>query len=51
PEIVRSLNRLQGKISAADMQEMNYQVNVKRKSAAKVAHQYLVTHHLLGGDR
>lgn len=46
PEIVRSLNRLQGKISAADMQEMNYQVNVKRKSAAKVAHQYLVTHHL-----
>lgn len=51
PEIVRSLNRLQGKISAADMQEMNYQVNVKRTSAAKVAHQYLVTHHLLGGDR
>lgn len=49
PEIVQSLNRLKGKISAADMQKMNYQVNVKRQSAAKVAHRYLVTHHLLGG--
>ncbi|MFD0896660.1 ABC transporter permease/substrate-binding protein [Loigolactobacillus binensis] len=51
PEIVRSLKRLQNKISAADMQEMNYQVNVQKKSAAKVAHHYLVAHHLLGGER
>ncbi|MFC6169338.1 ABC transporter permease/substrate-binding protein [Loigolactobacillus jiayinensis] len=51
PEIVRSLNKLRGKISATDMQEMNYEVNVQRKSAAKVAHHYLVTHHLLGGER
>ncbi len=51
PQIVASLNKLAGKISAQDMQEMNYAVNVKKQSAAHVAHQYLVKHHLLkGGD-
>lgn len=47
PRIVRGLNKLAGKITTEDMQEMNYEVTVKKKSAAKVAHHYLVSHHLL----
>ncbi|WP_412989526.1 ABC transporter permease/substrate-binding protein [Pediococcus siamensis] len=47
PKIVRALNKLAGKISDEDMQKMNYEVNVQKKSAAKVARQYLVSHGLL----
>jgi osmoprotectant transport system permease protein len=47
PGIVKSLNKLAGKISAADMQHMNYDVNVKKQSAAHVARHYLETHGLL----
>ena len=47
PKIVRSLNRLAGKVTEQEMQEMNYEVNVKDKTPAEVAHQYLVSHHLL----
>ncbi|WP_416353004.1 ABC transporter permease/substrate-binding protein [Agrilactobacillus fermenti] len=47
PKIVNVLNKLAGRISATDMQKMNYQVNVKKQSSAKVARQYLLTHHLL----
>ncbi|MFB9769588.1 ABC transporter permease/substrate-binding protein [Lactiplantibacillus modestisalitolerans] len=47
PQIVRALNKLAGQISETDMQEMNYEVNVQKRSAAKVARAYLVKHHLL----
>lgn len=47
PQIVKALNKLSGKVTTGEMQEMNYEVTVKKKSAGKVAHHYLVTHHLL----
>ena len=47
PEIVKSLNKLAGKISTEDMQDMNYQVTVKNKKASVVARNYLVKHGLL----
>lgn len=47
PEIVKSLNRLAGKITEEQMQEMNYEVNVKNAAPALVAHKYLVQHHLI----
>ena len=47
PEVVKSLNKLAGKISVTDMQKMNYQVAVKHKKASVVAHDYLVKHDLL----
>lgn len=49
PQVVKSLNKLHGQITDADMRQMNYDVNVKKKSAATVARQYLVKHHLLRG--
>lgn len=51
PKIVKALNKLAGHISERDMQEMNYEVNVKQQSAASVATHYLTTHKLLGGAR
>lgn len=51
PKIVQALNKLAGKISDEDMQEMNYEVNVKKVSAAKVARQYLTAHGLLRGAK
>ncbi|AVK61778.1 glycine/betaine ABC transporter permease [Lactobacillus sp. CBA3605] len=47
PQVVAALNKLAGKISETDMQEMNYEVNVKNESAASVAKRYLVQHGLL----
>lgn len=47
PEVTKSLNKLAGKISASDMQKMNYEVTVKHEKASKVAHEYLVAHKLL----
>lgn len=47
PKVVKTLNKLAGKISNQDMQEMNYAVNVKKQSAASVAHQYLIQHDLI----
>lgn len=47
PGVVKSLNKLAGKITEADMQEMNYQVSVKHQSASKVARAYLLKHGLL----
>lgn len=41
PGIVKSLSKLNGKISIADMQEMNYKVTVKHQKAAAVAKAYL----------
>ena len=51
PKVVQALNKLAGKISETDMQEMNYEVNVKKKSASTVAHNYLVKHGLLKEGR
>jgi len=51
PQIVKALNKLAGKISETDMQEMNYEVNVKKQSASTVAHRYLVKHGLLKEGR
>lgn len=42
PELEKILNQLAGKISEAEMSDMNYQVDVGGKSAASVAHAYLV---------
>lgn len=47
PEIVQALNRLAGKITDQEMQQMNYLVNVKHHSANQVAKTYLTQHHLL----
>ena len=47
PKVVKALNKLSGKVTTEEMQQMNYDVTVKKESAAKVAHRYLVQHHLL----
>ncbi|WP_107993583.1 ABC transporter permease/substrate-binding protein [Neisseria elongata] len=41
PQIVTALNRLAGKISEAEMSEMNYRVKVQGESAENVARDYL----------
>ena len=51
PRVVSALNKLSGKISERQMQQMNYEVNVLKRSAASVAKNYLVKHRLIGGDR
>lgn len=51
PKLVAALNRLGGQISAEDMQEMNYEVNVRGKTAAAVAQAYLTQHGLLKEER
>lgn len=47
PQIVASLNKLAGRITEKEMQEMNYEVNVKNADPSQVAHKYLVRHHLI----
>lgn len=47
PELVTALNKLGNRISATDMQEMNYQVSVKKRAASAVARQYLLAHKLI----
>lgn len=47
PQVVKALNRLSGKISTQDMQEMNYEVTVRHESASHVARRYLQSHGLL----
>lgn len=42
PGIVKSLNKLENKITTKQMQTMNYEVTVKHRKAADVAHQFLV---------
>lgn len=41
PEIKKPLNKLKGKISGEEMQEMNYKVTVKNEDPYKVAKHYL----------
>lgn len=47
PKVVTALERLTGKITEAEMVEMNYQVNVEKKEASVVAKDYLEKHQLL----
>ena len=42
PEVVKALNKLAGKITEDQMQQMNYQVQVKHRKARDVAHDFLV---------
>ena len=42
PEVGQSLAKLAGKITASEMQQMNYQVQVKHQKASDVAHQFLL---------
>lgn len=48
PQIVAALNRLAGKISEAEMSEMNYRVKVQGESAEHVARDYLEKNGWLG---
>ena len=50
PQIVKSLNQLQGKITETEMVTMNYAVNVEGKKPAAVAREYLQQKGLLGGE-
>lgn len=50
PKLAKSLNKLAGKITETQMQDMNYEVSVKHRSAAVVAHNYLVKNKLVKGD-
>ncbi len=47
PEVENSLNQLSGKITDAEMREMNFAVNVTGKSASEVAQQFLTENGLL----
>lgn len=47
PKVVKALNKLSGKITTEEMQQMNYDVTVKKQSAAHVARRYLLQHHLI----
>ncbi|AYU54548.1 ABC transporter permease/substrate-binding protein [Staphylococcus debuckii] len=47
PEIKKPLNKLAGKITDEEMQEMNYKVTVKNEDSYKVAKDYLEKHHLI----
>ncbi|MFC7395315.1 osmoprotectant update ABC transporter permease/substrate-binding subunit OpuFB [Scopulibacillus cellulosilyticus] len=47
PEIKKALNKLAGKITDAQMREMNYKVNVKGETAEEVAKDYLKKEGLL----
>jgi len=47
PQIVASLEKLSGQISASEMQALNYQVTVKHRKASTVARAYLIKTGLL----
>lgn len=47
PKIVKALNKLAGKITVQEMQDMNYQVQIQHKSAAKVAKEFLTKNKLI----
>lgn len=49
PGVVHALNRLADHITEKQIQQMNYEVNIKKKSPASVAHHYLNQHHMLKG--
>jgi glycine betaine/choline ABC-type transport system substrate-binding protein len=43
PQVAEALRRLEGRISAADMQRMNYAVDGEKRPAAEVAREFLDT--------
>lgn len=47
PEIIKPLNKLAGKITDEEMQEMNYKVTVKDEDTYHVAKEYLEKHNLV----
>lgn len=47
PKVIKALNKLSGKITTEEMQQMNYDVTVKKQSASHVARRYLLQHHLI----
>ncbi|WP_412519542.1 ABC transporter permease/substrate-binding protein [Staphylococcus simulans] len=47
PEIIKPLNKLAGKITDEEMQEMNYKVTVKNEDPYQVAKDYLKKHNLI----
>ncbi len=50
PQVVEALDKLGGKITEEEMQEMNYEVNVEEETPADVAHSYLTENGLLEED-
>ncbi|MFD1430051.1 ABC transporter permease/substrate-binding protein [Lacticaseibacillus mingshuiensis] len=47
PALVKALNKLGGRITETQMQKMNYEVNVQKRSAASVAKAFLLKQGLL----
>lgn len=47
PDVVKAMNKLKGKISDEEMQEMNYRVTVKDEDAYQVAEEYLKKNNLI----
>lgn len=47
PKVTKALNQLAGKITATEMQKMNYDVAVRKQSPARVAREYLQRQGLL----
>ncbi|MBI5974036.1 ABC transporter permease/substrate-binding protein [Staphylococcus canis] len=47
PDVVKALNKLEGRITDEEMQEMNYEVAEKGKDPYEVAKAYLEKHHLV----
>jgi glycine betaine/choline ABC-type transport system substrate-binding protein len=43
PEVRRALDRLSGRISAADMRAMNYAADVEHQDVAKIVRDFLAT--------
>lgn len=50
PQVVTALNQLRGRISAEQMRQMNYEVNVQKQSAADVAKRYLRQQKMMKGS-
>jgi osmoprotectant transport system substrate-binding protein len=44
PQVQRALERLAGRISAADMREMNNAADARRQDPADIARRFLDTH-------
>ncbi|MDT3995261.1 glycine betaine ABC transporter substrate-binding protein, partial [Mammaliicoccus fleurettii] len=47
PEVVKAMNKLKGKISDEEMQEMNHRVTIKDEDAYQVAKEYLEKNDLI----
>ena len=47
PEVADALDYLTGNISTEDMKHMNYEVDIEGKDPSNVAHDFLVSKHLI----